>query len=163
VIHKYRYIQHAMLRHGSNSFLSKPQSGAAVRTPASSSFTIHPRRLTSPIGIDLAVGWWGVIDGRQRMGRPSLHERAPVGQKIPVLRRSGSFGPTKIRATADLRQGGRHRGDQGSRCPAKRSGTAFYDLVAAQIARIPEPATGPKGDHAIDDRSPAPSGGISLL
>ena len=152
-----------MLRHGANSFVSKPQSGAALRTPASASFTIYFQRFTSPIRINLAVGWWGVIDGRQRMGRTSLHECAPVGQKIPVIRCSGTFGPTQSGATADLRQGRRHRGNQGSRCPAKRSGTAFYDLVATQIGRIPEPATRPEGDHAIDDPSPAPSGGISFL
>jgi hypothetical protein len=84
-----------MLRHGANAFFSQPQSDAALRTPASSSFTIYSRRLTSPIRIDLAVGWRGVIDGCQRVGRPSLHELAPVGQEIPVIRRSGTFGPTK--------------------------------------------------------------------
>jgi len=152
-----------MLRHGANSFVSKPQSGAALRTPTSSSFAIHSHRLTSSIRIDLAVGRWGVIDGCQRVGRPSLHERAPVGQKIPVVRRSGTFGPTQIGATADLRPRRRHRGNQGSRCPAKRSGTAFYDLVVTQTARIPEPATQAEGDHAIDDPPSASSGGISFL
>src|SRR5579864_4528699 len=117
---------------------------------ASSSFAIDSHRLTSPNRVDLAVGRWGVTDGRQRMGRSSLYERAPVGQKIPVIRHSGAFGPTQIRATADLRQRRRHRGNQGSRCPTKRSGTAFYDLVATQTARIPEPATRPEGDHATD-------------
>ena len=121
------------------------------------------RSRSTPTGLRRRSELIWLLAGGASMGRSSLYERAPVGQKIPVIRRSGTFGPTQIRATADLRQRRRHRGNQGSRCPAKRSGTALYDLVATQTARIPEPATRPERDHAIDDPPSASSGGISFL
>ena len=67
------------------------------------------------------------------------------------------------RPPARLRKRRRYRSDQSRRRPAQGPRTSLHNLVAAQIAGVPEQAIRPGRDHALDYPATASSGRISFL